>query len=130
MINKNGGVSIMNLRDCYIDFGGDYDEVLERLRREQTVQKFVFKFLDDKSYKLFERSMDNKDYVEALRAVHTLKGICQNLSFTKLYESSTRITEALKENDFNKAIALMPQLSNDYYRIINVIEEYKQFKEE
>ena len=120
----------MNLRDCYIDFGGDYDEVLERLRREQTVQKFVYKFLDDKSYKLFERSMDNKDYVEALRAVHTLKGICQNLSFTKLYESSTRITEALKENDFNKAIALMPQLSNDYYRIINVIEEYKQFKEE
>ena len=120
----------MNLRDCYIDFGGDYDEVLERLQREQTVQKFVFKFLDDKSFKLFEWSMVNKDYAEALRAVHTLKGICQNLSFTKLYESSTRITEALKENDFKKAIALEPQLSNDYYRIINVIEEYKQFKEE
>lgn len=32
----------MNLKECYIIFGGDYDEVLGRLRREQTVQKFVY----------------------------------------------------------------------------------------
>ena len=37
----------MNLKDCYTKFGGDFDEVLGRLRREQTVQKFVYKFLDD-----------------------------------------------------------------------------------
>jgi hypothetical protein len=30
----------MNLKDCYIKFGGDFDEVLGRLRREQIVQKF------------------------------------------------------------------------------------------
>ena len=40
----------MNLKDCYLKFGGDFDEVLGRLRREQTVRKFVFKFLDDKSF--------------------------------------------------------------------------------
>lgn len=27
----------MDLRDCYNSFGGDFDEVLGRLRREQTV---------------------------------------------------------------------------------------------
>ena len=27
---------IMNLKDCYTKFGGDFDEVLGRLRREQT----------------------------------------------------------------------------------------------
>lgn len=74
----------MNLKDCYIKFGGDFDEVLGRLRREQSVQKFMYKFLDDKSFHLFEASMENKDYEEALRAVHTLKGICLNLSFTRL----------------------------------------------
>ena len=63
----------MNLKDCYIKFGGDFDEVLGRLRREQSVQKFMYKFLDDKSFHLFEASMENKDYEEALRAVHTLK---------------------------------------------------------
>ena len=120
----------MNLKDCYIKFGGDFDEVLGRLRREQIVQKFMYKFLDDKSFHLFEASMENKDYEEALRAVHTLKGICQNLSFTRLFESSSLMTKALKENDWNKADDMLPQLSMDYHEIINAIEELKNCKEE
>ena len=120
----------MNLKDCYLKFGGDFDEVLGRLRREQTVRKFVFKFLDDKSFSLFEASMVKKDYSEALRAVHTLKGICQNLSFTKLFESSSLVTNALKENDWNKAVDMMPKLSEDYYETINVIKDFKNSREE
>ena len=120
----------MNLKDCYIKFGGDFDEVLGRLRREQIVQKFMYKFLDDKSFHLFEASVENKDYEEALRAVHTLKGICQNLSFTRLFESSSLVTNALKENDYNKAVDMMPQLSNDYCQIINKVKEYKRSREE
>ena len=118
------------LKDCYIKFGGDFDEVLGRLRREQTVQKFVYKFLHDKSFHLLEASMENKDHEEALRAVHTLKGICQNLSFTRLFESSSLVTKALRENDWNKAVDMMPKLSKDYYEIINVIEDFKNSKEE
>ena len=120
----------MNLKDCYLKFGGDFDEVLGRLRREQTVRKFVFKFLDDKSFSLFEASMVKKDYSEALRAVHTLKGICQNLSFTKLFESSSLVTNALKENDWNKGVDMMPKLSKDYYETINVIKDFKNSREE
>ena len=62
----------MELRECYTSFGGDFDEVLGRLRREQLVEKFVFKFLADKSFQLFEESMEKKDYEEALRGVHTM----------------------------------------------------------
>ena len=120
----------MNLKDCYLKFGGDFDEVLGRLRREQTVRKFVFKFLDDKSFSLFEASMVKKDYSDALRAVHTLKGICQNLSFTRLFESSSLVTNALKENDWNKAVDMMPKLSKDYYETINVIKDFKNSREE
>ena len=120
----------MDLRDCYNSFGGDFDEVLGRLRREQTVQKFVYKFLDDKSFDLFEAAMRDRDYGEALRAVHTLKGICQNLSFGRLYASSSLMTNALKENDWDKAIDMMPKLSEDYYETINVIRDFKNSREE
>ena len=120
----------MNLKDCYIKFGGDFDEVLGRLRREETVQKFAFKFLDDKSFSLFESSIGSKDYEDALRAVHTLKGICQNLSCTRLFESSSLVTNALKENDWNKAVDMMPKLSKDYYETINVIKDFKNSREE
>lgn len=47
----------MELRDCYAEFGGDYKEVLDRLQREQTVQKFVLKFLDDKSFSSLETAL-------------------------------------------------------------------------
>lgn len=120
----------MYLKDCYKKFGGDFDAVLGRLRREQTVLKFVYKFLDDKSFNLFEASMDNKDYAEALRAVHTLKGICQNLAFTRLFHSSSLVTKALKENDWNKAVDMRPQLSKDYREIIDVIQDFKKSREE
>lgn len=124
------GGRIMELRDCYIRFGGDFDEVAGRLRREQTVRKFIYKFLDDQSFRQFEAAMESKDYAEALRAVHTLKGICQNLSFTRLYESSSLVTNALKENDYQKEVEMMPRLSEDYHRIINSVEEYRSSKEE
>ena len=77
-----------------------------------------------------EASMENKDYEEALRAVHTLKGICQNLSFTRLFESSSLVTNALKGNDWSKAVDMIPKLSKDYYETINVIKDFKNSREE
>ena len=74
--------------------------------------------------------MGDKDYDEALRAVNTLKGICQNISFARLFESSSLVTKALKENDWNQAVDMMPRLSRDYYELINAIEELKRSKEE
>ena len=68
---------MVNLQECYEKFGGDYDGVMGRLRREQLVRKLLYKFLDDKNFELFEASMQRQEYDEALRAVHTLKGICQ-----------------------------------------------------
>ncbi len=119
----------MDLRECYVAFGGDYDEVLGRLQREQTVRKFVCKFLDDKSFHMLEESIRSEDYEEALRAVHTLKGICQNLSFTRLYESSSLMTKAFKGGENKEAVAMMSRLSNDYHQIINTIQEYIQSEE-
>jgi len=51
----------MNLKECYEKFGGDFDGVMGRLRREQLVEKFLYKFLDDKSYELYENAMSKKD---------------------------------------------------------------------
>lgn len=120
----------MNLKDCYKAFGGNFDEVLGRLRREPTIQKFVFKFLDDKSFQLLESSLETGNYEEALRAVHTLKGICQNLSFTRLYEYSSQMNEDLKAGNHDKAIQGMPQLSESYFQIVNTLKEYKKISGE
>ena len=66
----------MSLTECYIALGGSYEEVLSRLSSERLVNKFVLKFLTDPSYDLLVRSMESKDWPEAFRAAHTIKGVC------------------------------------------------------
>ena len=50
-----GGIVIMNLKDCYIRFGGDFDEVLSRLRREQSVQNLCISFWMIKAFICLKR---------------------------------------------------------------------------
>ena len=76
----------MTLKDCYFALEGDYEEVVGRLYSEALVQKFAVKFLADKSFQLLDESLKAGSYEEAFRAAHTLKGVSQNLSFTKLYQ--------------------------------------------
>ena len=75
----------MTIQECYAALEGDYQEVLGRLYSDALVQKFVGKFLSDQSFQLLESSLKAGNYDEAFRAAHTLKGVNQNLSFTKLY---------------------------------------------
>ncbi len=120
----------MDLKACYIALGGDFDEVMGRLHREQIVEKFILKFLDDDSFRLLKESIDNGNYEEAFRAAHTIKGICQNLSFTKLYKSSNLMTEAFRNGKPKDAEKLLPQVSCDYLQTIEAIKKYRDSLEE
>lgn len=115
----------MTLRECYDKLGGDYDEVISRLRSERLVQKFVVKFLDDGSYATLARSVTEKNREEAFRAAHTIKGMCQNLSFTRLGRSADELTEALRNEWSDDAQALFEAVSEDYRRVSAAIEELK-----
>ena len=41
--------------------------------------------------------MENKNFEGAFRGAHTLKGVCQNLSFDRLCEVSHELTELLRD---------------------------------
>ena len=115
----------MTLQECYAAMGGNYDDAIGRLRSERLVQKFVLKFLSDGSYELLCRSLEEKNYEEAFRAAHTLKGVTQNLSFTRLYQSSHEITEALRTKDYDLALQLLPKVEGDYTRTAEAIQAYQ-----
>lgn len=115
----------MTLQECYAALGGNYDDVLGRLRSERLVQKFVLKFLEDGSYDLLCRSMAEENYEEAFRAAHTLKGVCQNLSFDRLYESSAKLCETLRGGYHPEAPALAEQVHTDYQQTAAAIRSFQ-----
>ena len=65
------------------------------------------------------------DYEEAFRAAHTLKGVSQNLSFTKLYRSSHEITEALRDKSYDKAAQLFAKVEADYLQTVAAIQAFQ-----
>ncbi|MDE5853712.1 MAG: Hpt domain-containing protein [Ruminococcus sp.] len=111
----------MNLKECYTALGGDYESVLSRLMTERLVNKFVLKFLNDASYENLVKSINDGNIEDAFRAAHTLKGVCQNLSFDRLFKSSNEITEVLRDGDIVKANELLPKIEADYKQTVDAI---------
>lgn len=115
----------MTLEECYTAIGGNYADAIGRLRSERMIQKFVLKFPKDESFNLLCRSLDAKDYQEAFRAAHTIKGVCQNLSITRLGASAARLTEALREGWTPLADALVEEVSRDYRDTVDAIRTFE-----
>lgn len=116
----------MTIQECYQTLEGSYEEVLGRLYSEALVKKFVAMFLSDKSFQLLEDSMKSQNYEEAFRGAHTLKGVCQNLAFTKLYESSQEITEALRNKNYSRASELLVQVELDYAQTYAAVQAFQK----
>ena len=112
----------MTVKECYDALGGNYDEILGRFRSEDRVRRFVVKFLTDPSYDNLIKAYDEKNLEEAFRAAHTIKGICQNLSFTKLYESSHVLSDKLKAGEFDDTAEILEQVKADYARTVSAIQ--------
>lgn len=118
----------MTLKECYAAMGGDYEEVMGRLRSERLVQKFVLKFLDDGSYRLLCDSLAAGDREEAFRAAHTIKGVCGNLAFNTLLESSEALTESLRDGRPPQPgeEELIQRVEEDYRRTVQAIRTFQE----
>lgn len=114
----------MTIEQCYGALEGDYADVIGRLKSERLVQKFVLKFASDGSYRLLKDSLAEGNVEEAFRAAHTIKGMCQNLSFTRLAKSSSALTEALRAGDLEGAKELVPAVDEDYALTVRAIDSF------
>ena len=118
----------MTVKECYAKLGGDYEDVVKRLMGDVLVERFMLKFLDDGSYQELVNALKEGQDEDAFRAAHTLKGVCQNLSFTSLYEPSQAITEALRGGKKPGADELLGSVTEAYERTTAAIREYQAEK--
>ena len=118
----------MTMQECYKAIGGNYEAVLGRLHSEALIQRFTLKFLEDQSYLQLKQALENKNYEDAFRSAHTLKGVCQNLSFDRLYEVSHELTELLRDRTGEQPgiPEAMEKVTKEYEA---TIEEIKKLQE-
>ena len=119
----------MNIKGCYEAFGGDYDDVLARLSKEERVEKYILRFLDDQSFEQLKVALTEGNMELAFRAAHTLKGVAQNLSLTPIFEIDFELTETLRNYnsvDMDLAKAQFEKTQEAYNKVIEVIKAYKE----
>ena len=49
----------MTVKECYDAMGADYEDVFARLRKDERIQKFLLKVMNDKSYDLLCSSLES-----------------------------------------------------------------------
>lgn len=86
----------MTVQQCYEKMGGDYNDVIGRLRTDERVARFLGLVLKDPSFELLNTALAEGNAEVAFRAAHTLKGVCGNLSLTTMQKSASALTEILR----------------------------------
>lgn len=117
----------MTIEECYQALGGDYAGVSARLPSQRLIEKFVVKFLEDKSFEELCQYMETENRGEAFRAAHTLKGVCANLGFAKLMDSASKLTEVLRQERQDipeEAPAIFKDVKRDYDMTVEAIRAY------
>lgn len=117
----------MTVQECYEAMNGNYKEAQGRLMKDELIQKFLFKFLDDKSFDRLCAAMDEKDYEQAFAEAHTLKGVSANMALTQLYQAAGKMTEDLRGGNCSEnAQAYLEETKAAYETARTAIEQLQQ----
>ena len=111
----------MTLKECYAAIGGDYNGVIKRLQKEDMVASFLKMFLKENFCEKLSNAIAAGEGNAAFCVVHTLKGNCMNLGFTKMQEISSGAANLLREGKIEEARPLLEDLMKEYRRTVETI---------
>ena len=107
----------------YITIGSDAETVIERFcGNTEMTRRFILRFAEDGSFKNLTAALEENETENAFRAAHTLKGICLNLGFDKLFEQASFVTELLRSGDIDGAKKIFPGLKAEYDRVFDAVK--------
>ena len=86
----------MTTQELYEQIGGTYASAKRTMMMDKMINRFVLKFLDDKSY---QKLMDGKaanDHTVMFEGAHALKGVGANLGFDSLSALASEVAEEFR----------------------------------
>lgn len=104
----------------------DYEDVKQRLMTDERIKKYLYKFLDSVDFEGLSQNLEAKEYEEAFRYAHNLKGVTANLSLSLLNRSSGILCEALRGGEPKEDISpLLQAVTADYDRVVTAITQMR-----
>ncbi len=111
---------MMTLKNCYNGIG-DYETITSLFRGEDRIKKFLRIFVEDNNFQRLSKALEEGNVDDGFVAAHTLKGMCQNLALTSLYEADVEVTEALRAKNLPLAKEKFPRVKEEYDKVCDRI---------
>ncbi len=105
-------------KETLLRAGVNLDEALERfMGNEELLLRFLKKFTNDPSYQSLSKAMNEE-------AAHALKGVCGNLSISRLFELVCKEVELLRGgNGGEEAKQCYLEVVAEYEKVIAELEK-------
>lgn len=119
-----GKGEIMNVKEFYSLVGGDYEDCLSRIPKEEKIVKFLRMFAGSDEYDNMMKAIEAEDWTTGFRGSHSMKGMCANLGLSKLRESSSELCETMRNGAPTVDIGpLVEEVRKDYEKTVAAIGE-------
>lgn len=119
------GAQTVTVKECYDCIGGNYEEAKNRLLDDKRITKFLRMFTLDKSMQAITEALEKKDYAEAFNGAHSLKGVSQNMAFSRLSMEVEALTEDLRGGSPSENVMnLYQETYTDYQLVMQTIKEF------
>lgn len=86
----------MTVKECYETIKSDYNEVFERLGKEERIAKFSKMFFTTGDIDSLKNAVDANNGELAFEISHTMKGNCLNIGFTVLTKKISDFVEYVR----------------------------------
>lgn len=108
----------MKVCKAYDILGESFDEVWNRLENEKWVEKYLREFSKDECREKLNSAVVKKDWINAMSAAYSIKGMALNLGLSRLSKISTVLCLDLGSETF-------PDKETDIYQnVLSVNVEY------
>ena len=86
----------MTVKELYDVLGEDYEEIFERIGADTYIVKYLKKFAAENYLEELCSAFESKNWEEAFKASHSLKGMGLNLGLARLANASSVLCETVR----------------------------------
>lgn len=121
---RKGGVR-MTLEECYAQMGGDLAGALAVMQSRERLARYLLRFAADPTAQMLFASLRAGRTDDALRAAHTLTGLCRGLGLTQLCRACRALADGLRGGQAPQDDALTERAKEAYACTLRAIGELR-----
>ena len=107
-----------------LEAGIDFDGLAARIPlKEDFILRMLSKYPNEKCFEGLEKAIAEKDYEEAFRNAHNLKGVTGNLEMTRLSDATSELVEKLRAKHYDGVEEDFARIKQEQEHVLKAISD-------